>query len=184
MRAMRKYRLVFVSNLCYDNDVDWAESVQSIISEEEKKKMSNIRGIDVSRYDPYIDWQTVRNQDIRFAIIKSTEGVGYFSERFNEQWAGAKSVGILRGSYHYLRADQDGAKQADWFLSHVDVQDGDLPPFLDIEGANNYIDPPKNTKLFSNSQFIGNAQNGSSVWRQKRAASPSFTPPRLFCRKS
>ena len=112
--------------------------------------MGYIRGIDVSGWDPYIDWQTVRNQDIRFAIIKSTEGVDYFSKYFNGQWAGAKSVGILRGSYHYLRAAQDGLKQADFFLSKVDVQDGDLPPFLDIEGANN--------DGATNSQFIGNAQ--------------------------
>ena len=112
--------------------------------------MSYIRGIDVSGWDPYIDWQTVRNQDIRFAIMKATEGIDYFSKYFDGQWAGSKSVGILRGSYHYLRAAQDGVKQADFFLSKVDVQDGDLPPFLDIEGANN--------DGATNSQFIGNAQ--------------------------
>jgi len=112
--------------------------------------MSYIRGIDVSGWDPFIDWQTVRNQDIRFAIMKSTEGVDYFSKYFDGQWAGSKSVGILRGSYHYLRAAQDGVRQADFFLSKVDVQDGDLPPFLDIEGANN--------DGATNSQFIGNAQ--------------------------
>jgi len=112
--------------------------------------MGYIRGIDVSGWDPYIDWQTVRNQDIRFAMIKSTEGVDYFSKYFDGQWAGSKSVGILRGAYHYLRAAQDGVRQADFFLSKVDVQDGDLPPFLDIEGANN--------DGATNSQFIGNAQ--------------------------
>jgi len=112
--------------------------------------MAYIHGIDISAYDPYIDWQMVRGQDIRFAIIKSTEGAGYFSNCFNEQWAGAKSVGILRGSYHYLRAGIDGGLQADFFLSKVNVQDGDLPPFLDIEGANNVG--------ATNSQFISNAQ--------------------------
>jgi len=120
------------------------------ISSGEGGDMGYIRGIDVSGWDPYIDWQIVRNQDIRFAIIKSTEGIDYFSKYFDGQWAGAKSVGILRGSYHYLRAAQDGVKQADFFLSKVDVQDGDLPPFLDIEGANN--------DGATNSQFIGNTQ--------------------------
>jgi GH25 family lysozyme M1 (1,4-beta-N-acetylmuramidase) len=115
-----------------------------------EERMSYVRGIDVSAWDPYIDWQTVRNQDIRFAIIKSTEGIDYFNKYFNQQWEGSKSAGMLRGTYHYLRAAQDGAKQADFFLSKVDVQDGDLPPFLDIEGANN--------DGATNSQFIGNAQ--------------------------
>ena len=44
----------------------------------------------------------------------------------------------------------DGVRQADFFLSKVDVQDGDLPPFLDIEGKYN--------EGATNSQFIGNAQ--------------------------
>jgi len=118
-----------------------------------------VTGIDVSAWDPYIDWPMVKNQKIRFVIIKATEGLDYFSKAYDSQWAGAKSVGILRGAYHFLRANQDGAKQADFFLSKVKVEDGDLPPVLDIEEANNYIDP-KNPKkgIFPNSQFIGNSQ--------------------------
>lgn len=126
--------------------------------------MSYIHGIDVSRYDPYIDWPTVRNQNIRFAIIKSTEGLEFFSSCFNDQWAGSKSVGILRGSYHYLRAAMDGVKQADFFLSKVDVQDGDLPPFLDIEGKFN--------EGASNSQFIGNAQKWLERVEEKTGRKP------------
>ena len=126
--------------------------------------MGYIRGIDVSAWDPYVDWQKVRNQDIRFAIIKSTEGIAYFSKHFDAQWAGAKSVGILRGSYHYLRASMDGVQQADYFLSKVDVQDGDLPPFLDIEGANN--------DGATNSQFIGNAQKWLERVEAKTGRSP------------
>jgi GH25 family lysozyme M1 (1,4-beta-N-acetylmuramidase) len=137
--------------------------------------MGYIRGIDVSSYDPYIDWQTVRNQDIRFAIIKSTEGIGYFSDHFNEQWAGAKSVGILRGSYHYLRAAQDGSKQADFFLSKVNVQDGDLPPFLDIEGANN--------DGATNSQFIGNAQKWLERVEEKTGRRPVVYSTAAFLRE-
>ena len=135
--------------------------------------MSNIRGIDISGWDPYIDWQTVRNQDIRFAIAKATEGTEYFSPHFTEQWEGAKSVGILRGAYHYLRANLDGAKQADFFLYKVNIQDGDLPPFLDIEGANNYIDPnAKNKVLFPNPQFIGNAQKWLERVEEKTGRRP------------
>jgi lysozyme len=137
--------------------------------------MSYVRGIDVSAWDPYIDWQRVRNQDIRFAIIKSTEGVDYFNKYFNEQWAGSKSVGILRGAYHYLRAAQDGAKQADFFLSKVDVQDGDLPPFLDIEGANN--------DGATNSQFIGNTQKWLERVESKTGRKPIVYSTAAFLRE-
>lgn len=112
--------------------------------------MSYIQGVDVSGYNPSVNWQKLRNQDIRFAFIKATEGTGYFNEFFDGQWTGAKSAGILRGAYHYLRGDVDGAEQARHFLSKVDIQDGDLPPALDLEEIGNENVPIP--------QFIANAQ--------------------------
>lgn len=112
--------------------------------------MSYIQGVDVSDYNPSVNWQKLRNQNIRFALIKSTEGNGHFNEYFDEQWTGAKSAGILRGSYHYLRAAIDGAEQADYFLSKVNVQDGDLPPILDVE--------EKYNEGISTFQFIDSTQ--------------------------
>ena len=47
--------------------------------------MSYIRGVDVSGWNPAVDWQKLRNQDIRFAIMKSTEGSDYFSKYFDGQ---------------------------------------------------------------------------------------------------
>ncbi|HVN15073.1 MAG TPA: GH25 family lysozyme [Anaerolineales bacterium] len=126
--------------------------------------MSYIHGIDVSAYDPYIDWQKVKAQNIYFAIIKATEGNAYFSEKFNDQWVGAKSVGILRGAYHYLRAQIDGTQQADYFLSKVTVQDGDLPPCLDIEETNN--------QGASNAQFVANAQKWLTRVEQQTGRRP------------
>jgi GH25 family lysozyme M1 (1,4-beta-N-acetylmuramidase) len=114
--------------------------------------MSYIQGVDVSHVNPCVDWHKLRNQDIRFAFIKSTDGIspGLVNPYFDEQWAGAKSAGILRGSYHYLKAAIDGVEQAEFFLSKVNVQDGDLPPVLDIEaGFNDNASTP---------QFIDNSQ--------------------------
>ena len=110
----------------------------------------SVAGIDVSAWDPYIDWPLVKSKGIRFCIIKATEGTSFVSGAYASQWDGAKSVGILRGAYHFLRAAQDGAKQADFFLSKVKVEDGDLPPVLDIEEANN--------AGATRQQFIGNSQ--------------------------
>jgi lysozyme len=112
--------------------------------------MTYVKGVDVSGWNPAVDWVKLRSQDIRFAIMKSTEGTDYFSKYFDQQWAGAKAAGILRGSYHFLRAAIDGVQQADFFLSKVNIQDGDLPPVLDLEGGNN--------KGATNAQFITNAQ--------------------------
>jgi lysozyme len=99
--------------------------------------MPYVYGVDVSGYQPFIEWRKVRGAGIRFAIIKATEGIEYLNPKFDEQWQGAHSVGILRGAYHYLRASVDGLKQANYFLSKVKMQESDFPAFLDVEGANN-----------------------------------------------
>jgi lysozyme len=131
--------------------------------------MSYIQGIDVSGWNPSVDWQKLRNQDIRFVLIKSTEGTNDFNEYFDEQWTGAKSAGILRGSYHYLRAAIEGAEQADFFLSKVNVQDGDLPPILDVEEKNN-----EGASIF---QFIDSTQK----WLE-RVKSKTGRAPIVYCR--
>jgi lysozyme len=133
--------------------------------------MSYIQGIDVSYVNPSVDWHKLRKQDIRFAFIKSTDGIspGLINPYFDEQWAGAKSAGILRGSYHYLKAAIDGVEQADFFLSKVTVQDGDLPPALDIEELYN--------DNATTSQFIENSQK----WLE-RVESKTGHHPIVYCR--
>jgi GH25 family lysozyme M1 (1,4-beta-N-acetylmuramidase) len=112
--------------------------------------MAYIAGIDISAYEPYIVWDKVRARGIRFAIIKATEGLTWVNQYFNQQWTGAKSVGIVCGPYHYLRAQMDGLKQAEHFLKHVNIQDGDLPAFLDLEEVYN--------ENAANAEFITNAE--------------------------
>ena len=133
--------------------------------------MSYIQGVDVSGYNPSVNWQKLRNQEIRFAFIKSTDGIntGLMNQYFDEQWAGAKSAGILRGSYHYLKATIDGVEQADFYLSKVNVQDGELPPVLDIEELFN--------DNASTSQFIENTQK----WLE-RVDSKTGRRPIVYCR--
>jgi len=131
-----------------------------------------VRGIDVSAWDPFIDWPVVKNQGIRFVIIKATEGTGFVSAAYPSQWDGAKSVGILRGAYHFLRAAEDGVKQADFFLSKVTVEDGDLPPVLDIEEANN--------AGASRQQFIGNSQKWLERVEQQTGRTPIIYSRPLF----
>ena len=39
----------------------------------------------------------------------------------------------MRGAYHYFRPDLGGEAQARYFMQHVYMDTGDLPPVLDIE---------------------------------------------------
>jgi GH25 family lysozyme M1 (1,4-beta-N-acetylmuramidase) len=116
--------------------------------------MPFVKGIDVSVFDPVINWAKVRAQGYRFAYIRSSYGVSnnqtVEDTMFDAHWAGAKAAGVLRGPYHYLRAAQDGAKQAEEFLRIVTLEKGDLPPALDLEEAFN--------QDASNKQFIANGE--------------------------
>lgn len=93
----------------------------------------SIRGIDVSDYQPNVDWQAVARSGIAFAIIKSTEGESFVCEVFSRYWEQTKANGLIRGAYHFFRPATDPIKQAYHFLKTVKLQDDDLPPVLDIE---------------------------------------------------
>lgn len=97
-----------------------------------------VHGIDVSHHQGDIDWNAVsatRDQQfpIRFAIIKATEGGDYKDRRFAENFARSREVGLIRGAYHFYNPNTDPIRQADFFISQVRLEKGDLAPVLDIE---------------------------------------------------
>ena len=94
---------------------------------------SRLLGIDVSHYQGHVDWQAVRAAGCAFAFAKATEGTGVTDPFFAANWAGMKAAGLMRGAYHFYRAQEPAAAQAAHFLSTVQFEPGDLPPVLDIE---------------------------------------------------
>jgi len=98
----------------------------------------DIHGIDVSKYQSFIDWPSVKGmkvQDVRigFAFIKATEGLGNVDRQFKRNWKKAAEAGVTRGAYHFFLATKSGKTQAKNFISNVKLVPGDLPPVLDIE---------------------------------------------------
>ncbi len=97
--------------------------------------MATVPGVDVSYWNAGIDWPKVRATGQRFVFVKATEGDFYSDPSFGANWSGAKAAGLLRGAYHFFRANVDGKKQATRFIDYVKSfnDDGELPPVLDIE---------------------------------------------------
>lgn len=93
----------------------------------------SIRGIDVSDYQPNVDWKAVVDAGITFAFIKATEGQTFVAELFDSYWKQSKANGLQRGAYHFFRPTSDPKAQADHFLKTVKLEAGDLSPVLDIE---------------------------------------------------
>ncbi|GAB3527265.1 GH25 family lysozyme [Arthrobacter monumenti] len=100
-------------------------------------KAPGINGIDVSGWQPDVDWQTQWNMGARFAYVKATEGDSFRSDTFNRQYAGAYNAGMIRGAYHFALPQVGNARsQARFFVNNGGGWSADghtLPPLLDIE---------------------------------------------------
>ena len=97
-----------------------------------------IHGIDISHYQADIDWGQLSNAmikgcPVRFIIMKSTEGVGKLDEAFYENYQSAGDYGFIRGAYHFWSTKSSAREQAYYFLDKVHLNEGDLPPVLDVE---------------------------------------------------
>lgn len=97
-----------------------------------------IHGIDISHYQGEINWDKLRHSMIegcplRFVIIKSTEGSTKLDENFNDNFYQSREYGFIRGAYHFWSNKSTAREQAYYFLKQVHLENGDLPPVLDIE---------------------------------------------------
>lgn len=97
-----------------------------------------IHGIDISHYQGDIDWDKLRNGMIegcplRFIMIKSTEGSSRLDSKFKKNFKMARDYGYIRGAYHFWSNKSSARSQAYFFLQQVKLEEGDLPPVLDVE---------------------------------------------------
>lgn len=99
-----------------------------------------IHGIDVSHFQGKVDWPTVKDQGVSFAFIKATEGLEHCDTMFYKNWKALKLADIKRGAYHFFKPELDPALQAQNFMINVSLQNGDLPPVLDME-VTDHADP-------------------------------------------
>jgi GH25 family lysozyme M1 (1,4-beta-N-acetylmuramidase) len=94
-----------------------------------------IAGIDVSRWQPHVDWRRVGAAGYRFAYISTVGSTGE-NPSFRQQWTGAGAAGLYRGAYYFGNPTTGSGKtQADQLLRHLgNVRDArTLPPMLDVE---------------------------------------------------
>ncbi len=96
-------------------------------------------GIDISHYQRRedIQWDSLSIANgsipINFVVLRATMGNRSADKHFDEFWGKAKENELIRGAYHFYRADEDPVIQANNYLENVQLESGDLPPVLDIE---------------------------------------------------
>ncbi len=81
--------------------------------------------IDVSHWDPTVDWSILKSHNVLCAIVKATDGYNGLDDMFQTHCNGAKAEGMVLGAYHFFRPWIDQAsieKQAQFFLTKIASQ--------------------------------------------------------------
>ncbi len=97
-----------------------------------------IQGIDISHHQGAIDWQALARQgNVRFVIMKATEGGDHRDKRFAENWKASRDAGLVRGAYHFFTFCRPGREQARNLIETVPVETDALPIAIDLEFTGN-----------------------------------------------
>lgn len=96
-----------------------------------------LNGIDVSKWQQAIDWETVKASGIRFAMLRLAHGTSK-DIQFENYYTGAKEQGIPVGIYCYTLAKSvdEGIEEANTLLEMLDGKQLDYPIALDLESEN------------------------------------------------
>ena len=117
------------------NDEKETARIDKIITEYNDKTF----GFDISHYQKKEDikWDslTIANDGIKldFVVMRATMGNRKKDKHFDDFWETSKKNELIRGAYHFYRADEDPVMQANNYLESVKLESGDLRPVLDIE---------------------------------------------------
>lgn len=132
------YAFIFLSYFVSPYSTRW----RALYGDVQYPEGYSIHGIDVSHHQGTINWQKVANAEIdrepiSFVVIKATEGRTHLDENFNENFYQARQYGLIRGAYHFFSPSVSGRRQAEHYLHQVHLDEGDMPPVLDIETSGN-----------------------------------------------
>lgn len=99
-----------------------------------------IKGIDVSKYQGNIDFETVRKDGIGFVIIRAGYGreISQKDECFERNYANAKAAGLPVGAYWYSYAEsaEDAVREAKACLEVIKGKQFEYPIYFDLEEQN------------------------------------------------
>lgn len=132
--AMVAYVWLFYTYLVGPSGFRW----RAVFGDPDYPTGFDIHGIDISHHQGEINWDKLRHamidrSPVRFVMIKATEGGDFLDENFEENFFQAREHGFMRGAYHFWSNKNGAREQAYFFLEKVPLEEGDLPPVLDVE---------------------------------------------------
>lgn len=94
-------------------------------------------GIDVAKWQGYIDWAKVKADGQQFAVLKVTQKNNTVEDSFERNYLGTKSVGMPIGVYRYVYAKTtlEATKEADGIVAALSGKNIEGEVWLDMEDA-------------------------------------------------
>lgn len=119
-----------------------------------------VKGIDISHHQEKINWDELKKENIKFVIIKATEGVDFIDPKFQENWENSRKNNYNTGAYHFYRICKSGKEQANNYIKTVPYLKDSLPPIVDLEyGGNCTTEKTKEIIIMEINEFLVLIQN-------------------------
>lgn len=97
----------------------------------------SIKGIDVSQWQGYIDWQAVKNDGIQFAFVRAGHGGHTLDTCFQQNMTNAAAAGIPTGVYFYSTAQNEAqaVQDAQFVIRSMKGYLVSYPVVIDLEDS-------------------------------------------------
>lgn len=94
-----------------------------------------IKGIDLSSYNPVISYSAIADSGIKAAILRTTQSENKVDSSFEKNYKGLRYYGIRIGVYKYSYAlnEDEAQKEAERVLEILNRRSLDFPVFYDLE---------------------------------------------------
>lgn len=94
-----------------------------------------IKGVDISNWQPKINYQALKNAGVEVVIMKATESNFYKDKYMDQHYNNCKALGMKVGFYHFFRCNKPAKEQAQFFINTIAGKSYDVKLVLDIESA-------------------------------------------------
>ncbi len=97
------------------------------------RNRGNIRGVDISNWQPNINYRALKDAGVEIVIMKASESNYYRDKCLDQHYNGCKAQGMKVGFYHFFRCDKNATEQAKFFVNCIQGKAYDVKLVLDIE---------------------------------------------------
>ena len=97
------------------------------------RNRGNIRGVDISNWQPNINYRALKDAGGEIVIMKASESNYYRDKCLDQHYNGCKAQGMKVGFYHFFRCDKNATEQARFFVNCIQGKTYDVKLVLDIE---------------------------------------------------